>query len=440
MDTAKLQPARLIPITGIKGALDQERRATSALLAVLTAVPDFSRTLLRPIGAPAGKVSAYIEPEFEVLGKKIRPDGLITVERAGRTWTALVEVKTGKNVLDAAQITAYLDLTRSEKVDALITISNEVLTLSGVHPTRGLDARKTRSTNLAHLSWIRIITEAMIHTEHKGVKDTEQAWILNELVRFLQSDASGANEFDDMGPNWVGVRDAVVDGTVTASDKRLPEIIHNYESLIRFATLKLSARLGVAVSEVAPRRAKEDPKKFLADSIHDFISTKTLTGTIRIPEAASDLTIVADLRAAQILCSVEVAAPRDGRNLTRINWLLRQLKDAPSNVRVEVFTKHGRVADAVALSSAASQDPAQLIPQSGREISSFRLVTIVKMGSKRGNGTGSFIGTVISAVEETYAKVLQPLRPWTAKAPKLSESVVELIPEPGEVGFERSLT
>jgi hypothetical protein len=406
----------------------------------MTAVPDFARTLLKPIGAPAGKLSAYIEPEFEVLGKKIRPDGLLTVERAGKTWTALVEVKTGKNVLDVAQLTAYLDITKSEKVDALITISNEVLTLSGVHPTKGLDARKTRSTDLAHLSWIRIITEAMIHTEHKGIKDSEQAWILSELVRFLQSDASGANEFDDMGPNWVGVRDAVVDGTMTASDKRLPEIIHNYESLIRFVSLKLSARLGVTVSEVAPRRAKDDPKKYLAESIHEFIATKTLSGTVRIPEAASDLTIVADLRAAQVLCSVEVAAPRDGRNLTRVNWLLRQLKDAPPNLRIEVFTKHGCVADAVALCATAIQSPATLMPESAREITSFKLVSVVKMGSKRGNGAGSFIASVVSAVEESYARVLQPIRPWSAKAPKLSGTVVELIPEPGEVGFERSVT
>lgn len=439
MDTTKFQPARLIPVTGIKGALDQERRATSALLAVMTAVPDFARTLLKPLGAPSGRLTAYIEPEFDVLGKKIRPDGLITVERAGRTWSALVEVKTGKNQLEAAQLSAYLDLTRSEKVDALLTISNEVLTLSGAHPTKGLDARKTRSTNLTHLSWIRIITEAMIQTEHKGIKDPEQAWILSELVRFLQSDASGANEFDDMGANWVGVREAVVDGTITASDKRLPEIIHNYESLIRFITFKLSARLGVPVVEVAPRKAKEDPKKFLADSISEFIATRTLRGTIRIPEAASDMTISADLRAAQVLCSFEISAPRDGRNLTRINWLLRQLKDAPGSVRFEVFTKHGRVADAVALLSAATNDPSQLVPDSGREITAFRLVTITKMGSKRGNGTGSFIASVVAAVEEAYARVLQPVRNWTAKAPKLSESVVELIPEPGEVGFERSI-
>ena len=47
--------ARLIPISGIRGAEEQERRGTSALLAVLTAVHEFERELLKPLGAPAGE-------------------------------------------------------------------------------------------------------------------------------------------------------------------------------------------------------------------------------------------------------------------------------------------------------------------------------------------------------------------------------------------------
>ena len=42
--------ARLIPISGIRGQDEQERRATSALLAVLTAVHEFERELLKPLG------------------------------------------------------------------------------------------------------------------------------------------------------------------------------------------------------------------------------------------------------------------------------------------------------------------------------------------------------------------------------------------------------
>ena len=67
--------ARLIPTSGINGAEEQERRATSALLAVLSAVSEFGRSIVRPLGAPAGKVECFIEVPFEIDGKRLYPDG-----------------------------------------------------------------------------------------------------------------------------------------------------------------------------------------------------------------------------------------------------------------------------------------------------------------------------------------------------------------------------
>ena len=79
MDAEPWQEARLIPVSGIRGAEEQERRAVSALFAVLSAVKEFGREILRPLGAPAGAVSTYCEGPFEVNGKKVRVDGLIRV-------------------------------------------------------------------------------------------------------------------------------------------------------------------------------------------------------------------------------------------------------------------------------------------------------------------------------------------------------------------------
>lgn len=439
MDFSKYQEARLIPVTGVKGDQDQERRATSAFLAVLVGVPDLARALLKFAGAPVGKVQTFIEPEFEVGEKKIRPDGLISVERAGKQWVALVEVKTSKNLLKADQLNAYLEIARLNKFDALITISNEVLTLSGQHPTDGIDARKLRSTTLTHFSWIRIITECLIQSEHKGVKDPDQAWILKELIRFLQADASGANEFDDMGQNWVGVREAISDGAIGATDKRLGEIVHKYESLMRFVAFKLSARLGVQAREVAPKIAKEDPKKHLQQSIQAFVQGRALIGKISVPGAVSDLEVTADLRANQVMCQVQVGAPNEGRSLTRINWLLKQIPDAAKNTRIEVFVKNGRQAAIVCLLSDAQFDSKKLLPPDDKEIVNFKLTTTTKMGSKRGSGAGSFIQSVTDAVELTYGTVLQGLRPWVAKAPKLSGAVLELIPEAHDNSYEGQL-
>ena len=47
--------ARLIPISSASGVEAQERRLASALLAVMSSVPEFGYALLKPLGAPVGR-------------------------------------------------------------------------------------------------------------------------------------------------------------------------------------------------------------------------------------------------------------------------------------------------------------------------------------------------------------------------------------------------
>lgn len=173
--------ARLIPTSGINGATEQERRATSALLAVLGVVPDFAKALLSGLGAPAGNVTTFIEVPFLLGESRIYPDGLIRVRRGAREWTALVEVKTGKNQLETQQLENYLDIARAEGFDSLITISNEIPPTPGQHPTP-VDRRKLRKVALVHWSWSEVLATAIVQKEHRGVSDPEQAWILGELA------------------------------------------------------------------------------------------------------------------------------------------------------------------------------------------------------------------------------------------------------------------
>src|SRR6266496_946622 len=128
--------ARLIPTSGINGADEQERRATSALLAVMSAVREFGRTLTQPLGAPAGLVESFIEVPFQHGDRKVQPDGVLRVSRGQRSWSALVEVKTGANCLGPEQLDAYLDVARDHGFDAVITVSNEIPALAGQHPTK----------------------------------------------------------------------------------------------------------------------------------------------------------------------------------------------------------------------------------------------------------------------------------------------------------------
>ena len=125
-----------------------------------------------------------------------------------RAWTALVEVKTGPNRLAVEQVECYLDIAREQGFDVVVTVSNEIPAIAGQHPTQ-VDKRKLRKVSLHHLSWTQVLSEAVMQKDHRGVADTDQAWILGELIRYLEHPRSGALEFEDMGTHWVRIRDEV---------------------------------------------------------------------------------------------------------------------------------------------------------------------------------------------------------------------------------------
>lgn len=121
------QPARLIPIAGIRGQEEQERRATSALLAVIRAVPEFGHALLAGANAPRGRITTFAEIQLkDVDGKVSIPDGAVVIERGRTRWRSLVEIKTGSAELHSEQVSRYLDMARDHGFDAVVTISNQI--------------------------------------------------------------------------------------------------------------------------------------------------------------------------------------------------------------------------------------------------------------------------------------------------------------------------
>lgn len=375
--------ARLIPTSGIKGAEEQERRATSGLLAVMASVREFSRALLTPLTAPAGNVDTYIEVPFDLDGRRVYPDGLIRVSRGQREWTALVEVKTSSNELEPEQLNDYLDVAREHGFNALLTISNQIPAIPGTHPT-AVDKRKLKKVALHHLSWTQVLTEAVMQKVHRGVSDPDQAWILGELIRYLEHPRSGAMETPDLGPGWVTIREAVHTGTVRASDKGVTEVATRWDQLIRYASLRLGRQLGIEVQPLLSRREISDPAQRVQTLVAGLCEKGTLAGGVRIPNAIAPVELHADLRASQVICFVDIDAPKEGRAQTRVNWLVRQLKDAPDDVRIDAFVAHGKGSSTSELLRDVRVDPGKLVADPKRDIRGFRIARTSRMGTKRG--------------------------------------------------------
>ncbi len=411
------QTARLIPTSGISGPEEAERRATSALLAVITAVKEFGAAVVRPLGAPAGPIDAFIEVPFKLGERAVSPDGVIETTRGGRSWTLLVEVKTGTMRLRKEQVEAYLDVARENGFAGLLTISNDIEPEPGVHPV-GVDKRKLRKVSLWHLSWAELLTLAVQQRVFRGVSDPDQAWILEELIRYLEHPKSGALDFADMGPSWVPVREAVSAGTLRSADKGVDEVVTHWDQLLRFAALRLARELGADVGLLLSRKELADPGVRHAALIESLVREHSLYGQLRIADAVAPLSVLADLRGGRITVSIDVMAPKDGRATTRVNWLTRQLRDAPDGLRIEAFCTGSRTS-ASKLLGEVREDPAVLVQDPQRELRLFRIAATTPMGAKRNTGRGGFIDSVLTSIDGFYEAVVQQVRPWAAKAPQL---------------------
>lgn len=423
--------ARLFPVSGIGGADEQERRASSALLAVVQSVREFGRGITVPMGAPTGRLSAFIEVPFADGDKKLRPDGLIQVVSGLRTWTALVEVKTGRHDLVTGQIESYLDVARKHKFDALLTISNQVAATPGVHPVT-LPRSRAQAARLHHLSWSQIRTEALMEQSSRSVSDPDQAWILAEFIRYLEHPRSGALDFDDMGSSWVHVRDHARTGTLHPLDKAAAEVADRFGGLISFAAMRLSRELGIGVRPMVAQVQLRDPAKYLQEAVTTFTSTGRLQGALRVPAAVAPIKVTADLRAGLIHCAVTVPAPREGRSTTRVNWLVRQLKAAPGNLCIEASTAWQRGRGPARTLDQAREDPKSLVDDPDHELRSFTVSLSSNAGPARGQGHGSFVNSVLAAVEKFYTDVVQHIKPWAAAPPRVKDtepaSPGELVP------------
>ena len=419
-------PARLIPTSGIKGAQEQEMRATSALLSVLTAVDEFGKAIVRDkLGAPAGEIRTYIEVPLKLSnGVTVRPDGVISVTRGQRTWTALVEVKTARNDLSSAQVEQYLGAARELGFDAVVTVSNQLSPAPGEHPVQ-VDGRLTRRVQLHHLSWVAIVTDAVMQHEHRQVSDPDQAWILGELIAYLGHDSSGAMEFDDMGPHWTTIRDAARAGTLRARDEGVDDLLSRWDELSRYLSLHLGRELGADVQVVLSRRERTEPKVRRAANLKTLIDDGRLGCTLRVPDAVADISLTADLRARTVAASLTIDAPREGKALTRVNWLTRQLRSAPKDVRIDASFEGSRQTTSDLLAALHDDGRRALLDDAKLPPRRFAVTLTREMGVKRAAGQGTFIESVTKLLETFYGEIAQELTAWTPRAPRLPDDYLD---------------
>jgi hypothetical protein len=317
---------------------------------------------------------------------------------------------------------------RKQKFDALLTISNQVPAVPGMHPVQ-LPKVRAHSVKLFHLSWSQIRTEALVEQANKSVSDPDQAWILAEFIRYLEHSRSGAIDFDDMGPSWVHVRDRARSGTLHPEDKGAADVTDKFGGLVAFLALHLSRDLGIGVRPIVSQAQLRDPAKYLHEAVSGFADTGLLQGAVRVPGAVAPVKITADLRAGLVHCAVTVPAPQEGRSTTRVNWLVRQLKHAPGQLVLQPSVVGQRGRGPARTLAEARENPRCLVHDPAHELRSFTVSLSSAAGPARGQGRGSFVDSVRIALDRFYGEVVQHVKPWTPAPPKVREDDVAEPPE-----------
>ena len=146
--------------------------------------------------------------------------------------------------------------------------------------------------------------------------------------------------------------------------------------------------------------------------------------------------VTSDLRAQVITCSAKIDAPIKEHAKTRANWLLHQLKDAPSSLRIQVNGPKKKDAGPVVSLEQALKKPEILVQDVDFEIKAFTLTLTTKTSFKR----SVFIDNSVKAVNHFYQSVVQNLKIWIPPAPKVrqesatAELVDVAIVQVGDIG------
>ena len=434
--------ARLVPV-----ATKPELRNTCVTSAMLMAVEEFAEALLGPLGVPTGKrakVLVWVEPVFKSAknDNKDRPDALIVIDNGRREWRALVEAK-AKNVgLDSGQVERYLDIAKAQGIEAVITISNQFVATPTQSPCE-INRQKLKKVSLFHWSWSYLKTEAKIQLSKSAVSDPDQAYMLNEYVRYLEHDSASVSEFEQMGKEWVeACKLYFAKSKLDKKSQSGVAVVSDWDELMRCTALLMSRELEINVTTLLTAKERKDPSGRLEALQSSFIASGLLESRLEVPDAASPISVEADLTRRSVTVSMAVDAPKDKKRASAtVTWLLRQLSKTEDDSIMLVAKWPSRTKDTCAELSDVREDLDALVgDRKGQLPRSFEIRAVSDLGG-RFTQRRNFVPELVSCVTGFYEAVGQHVVPWQApppkpkKQPQAEESQEENLAEnTGEIG------
>ncbi|EAQ28822.1 hypothetical protein NAP1_14523 [Erythrobacter sp. NAP1] len=411
--------ARLFPILAERSI---EGRTLSIFLATLISVRPFAERLLEQMGrkiGPLAKLHAWTEVRFAHLDDDghDRPDGLLIVDTGRAKWTALVEAKVRKSDIQAEQLARYLKIAKANKLDAVITLSNQFSLAPHHHP---LSVSKPKHVELFHLSWMRVLTEAYLLL-NEGIDDGDQEYILNEFKRFISHPSAGVESFTQMPPVWGDVTDTVQTGG-SILIKPGKEVVQAWHQECQDLSLIFSRQIDAGVTQKLTRAQRADPSVRIDQDFEELRSAQKLSVELEVPDAADTVKVCADFTRRTVSVWMYVNAPGDKkRNSARLNWLLRQLPhEDEDGIHIRAQWPGTSPWTQISLSDARSNGDDLFAEKGDMTLLGFEVVSVVDLGHRFGQRQ-TFIKELEDAVPDFWERAGQNLRAWVKPAPKVKQ-------------------
>ena len=429
---------RLFPSAHISSTREAELRAAASLLAMVRAVSEFGRIVVRAAGGPAGRISCYTEASFEMgtsPTRIVRPDGIIRVIRGKTQWSALVEVKVGDNLLDAGQVDTYHKLAGEGGFDALVTISNQASLPNG-RPPMELDRRRLRKVPVVHLSWERLLAEAQVLSTKKEIKDSDQHWMLDEWIKYITDDVSRIIAPPSLGAHWGIVLQAAREHKLSTVPNQLTDVTEHWDAFLKKLAFRLRAKMGADVQRRTSRADVKDPGKRTKQMCAEALDSGILTGALKVRDAIGDIRLELMLQGKVVRYSVRFPAPSEGRTKTRLNWLLRKLPidDLPKGLQVRVeWNRRGLYTEAPIDALQDGPMPIMTGPDhaaisTDAEPRFFVLSWTMGLATGRGRAGVRVLASITDGVERFYRQAMEGLVPYVPKAPRFPRDEPEESP------------
>ena len=153
---------------------------------------------------------------------------------------------------------------------------------------------------------------AILVADNKKVDDVEQAYILKELLRYLQHDSSGVTSLSGMGKGWRDLCGELLQGAaINRKADYVEQSVAGWQQLLRYLSIRLSVAIGKPVNVYLNRARAKDPVVNYEEDVCGLLKDSCLSAEFDIPNAASRLAFSADILRRTINLSMKLDAPKD---------------------------------------------------------------------------------------------------------------------------------